>query len=261
MHLEDIISQARHEVSFGKQQLITKTERSDGTITTTYREQPFNIQVLKTYLRAVEALGRLSARPEIPLPPPPGDEFPWLVGAVTECYEKWYSKIWSKRLSTEMVYEFVNDICADMLKAAKHQQELAARPNEPAPGANETPARDDEAPAEPVGRALPADNVGRGSPGPPARVGRGSPDPAQLPTEGLPESTDVSTLDLGPWTLNSASTPSPASLPEAPASQDSLQGNEAPTPVATDTSASSPNAETSPPAPPTSPKNPKGEAL
>src|SRR6478752_1300377 len=284
MHLEDIISQARHEVSFGKQQLITKTERSDGTITTTYREQPFNIQVLKTYLRAVEALGRLSARPEIPLPPPPGDEFPWLVGAVTECYEKWYSKIWSKRLSSEMVYEFVNDTCADMLKAAKHQQDLAARPNEPAPGDTEAPAQDDEAPAEPVGRA----RVGRGSPDPAqsateglppatparsagsedtfnsdspplgteysvpsttqsppasdsaARVGRGSPDPAQPPTEGLPASTDVSTMDLGPWTLDSTSTPSPASLPEAPASQDSLQGNEAPTPVASDTSASSP---------------------
>src|SRR6476620_3605445 len=182
MHLEDIISQARHEVSFGKQQLITKTERSDGTITTTYREQPFSIQVLKTYLRAVEALGRLSARPEIPLPPPPGDEFPWLVGAVTECYEKWYSKIWSKRLSSEMVYELVNDICADMLKAAKHQQDLAARPNEPAPADeapawDEAPAQDDEPPAEPVGRAVPADNVGRGSP-----------DPAQPTTEGLPES-------------------------------------------------------------------------
>src|SRR6478672_4898794 len=80
-----------------------------------------------------------------------------------------------------MVYEFVNDICADMLKAAKHQQDLAARPNEPAPGDNEPPARDTEAPAQ--DDEAPAEPVGR------ARVGRGSPDPAQSATEGLPPAT------------------------------------------------------------------------
>ena len=204
-----------------------------------------------------------------------------------------------------MVYEFVNDICADMLKAAKHQQDLAARPNEPAPGDTEAPAQDDEAPAEPVGRA----RVGRGSPDPAqsateglppatparsagsedtfnsdspplgteysvpsttqsppasdsaARVGRGSPDPAQPPTEGLPESTDVSTLDLGPWTLDPASTPSPASLPEAPDLQHAINRTEASTPSTAETSTPPPTVETSPPAPPTSPKNPKREAL
>src|SRR5438067_6323363 len=108
MHLEDIISQARHEVSFGKRQLITTTEKADGSKTTTYREQPFNVQVLKTYLRAIEALGRLNARPEIPLPCPPQDEFPWIGTVISETYDKWYGKIWSKRLKPELVFDFVN---------------------------------------------------------------------------------------------------------------------------------------------------------
>src|SRR5947207_4357011 len=132
MHLEDIVSQARHEVSFGKRQLITTTEKADGSKTTTYREQPFNVQVLKTYLRAVEALGRINARPEIPLPPPSGEEFPWLITAVNEVYEKWWDKIWSSKLKSEMIHDFVNDIIIDVLKAAKHQQELAARPSDDA---------------------------------------------------------------------------------------------------------------------------------
>src|SRR5437868_692038 len=132
MHLEDIINQARHEVSFGKRQLITTTEKADGSKTTTYREQPFNIQVLKTYLRAVEALGRINARPEIPLPPPPGDEAPWLLNALHECHEKSWRNLWSKRLDSEMIHDFVNDIIIDVLKAATHQQELAARPSDDA---------------------------------------------------------------------------------------------------------------------------------
>src|SRR2546421_1433305 len=148
MHLEDIVSQARHEVSFGRRELLTTTERADGTKTKTYREQPFNVQVLKTYLRAVEALGRINARPEIPLPPPPGDEFPWLLNALNECYEKWWSKIWSSKLKSELVHDFVNDMAAQMLKAAKHQQQLAARPTDDEQRDGE--AREGEAPAEPV---------------------------------------------------------------------------------------------------------------
>src|SRR5205823_13078366 len=153
MHLEDIISQARHEVSFGKRQLITTTEKADGSKTTTYREQPFNVQVLKTYLRAVEALGRINARPEIPLPPPPGDEFPWLLNALNECYEKWWSKIWSKRLDSELVYNFVNDMAAELLKAAKHQQQLVAR----------APDDADEIPL-PSGAAAERSEAGEGTP-------------------------------------------------------------------------------------------------
>src|SRR5207247_10667973 len=126
MHLEDSISQARHEVSFGKRQLTTTSEKADGSKTTTYREQPFNVQVLKTYLRAVEALGRINARPEIPLPPPPGDEFPWLITAIHECYEKWYGKISSKRLNVNLFCDFVEDMIAEMLKSAQNQQQLAA---------------------------------------------------------------------------------------------------------------------------------------
>src|SRR5438445_8348809 len=42
MHLQNIINTAQHQLTFGKLQLCNSTEKSDGTKTTTYREQPFN---------------------------------------------------------------------------------------------------------------------------------------------------------------------------------------------------------------------------
>ena len=225
MHLEEIINQARQEVSFGKRELLTTTEKADGTKTRTYREQPFNVQVLKTYLRAIEALGRLNARPEIPLPPPPEGAFPWIETVINETYEKWYSKIWSKRLKPDLVCDFIDDIAAEMLKAARHQQELSART--PDEAAEEIPGGD--IPGA-VGNALcgvlraasdlaeeiplpPGEGGDRRSPGEgqPARsavgnalcgvpcassddaAGPGYPDPAEPPTAGLPlESTEYS---------------------------------------------------------------------
>src|SRR5437868_9952759 len=132
MRLEDIIQRAREQLTYAKPTLDTVIDKADGTKTIISREQPFNVQVLKTYLRAVEALGRINARPEIPLPPPSGEEFPWLITAVNEVYEKWWDKIWSSKLKSEMIHDFVNDIIIDVLKAATHQQELAARPSDDA---------------------------------------------------------------------------------------------------------------------------------
>src|SRR5438067_277391 len=285
MHLEDIISQARHEVAFGKRQLITTSEKADGSKTTTYREQPFNVQVLKTYLRAVEALGRINARPEIPLPPPSGEEFPWLITAVNEVYEKWWDKIWSKKLKSEMIHDFVNDIIIDVLKAAKHQQELAARPadddadaNAAADGAAAADRDDDDS----VGNAL------RGVPcassdvdqADTTAVGRGSPDPAQAATEGLPsESTEYSVPStpahapaadasdqqngsLSPSLLVPLSSPSTsrASLPEAPALEQSAPRSDALTADSPDTSVATTPSQMSRPDDQASQENPKREA-
>src|SRR5215831_17050314 len=55
MHLQHVIGRARNELIHGKKELITTTTKDDGTSTTTVRQQPFNVQVLKTYLRAVQA--------------------------------------------------------------------------------------------------------------------------------------------------------------------------------------------------------------
>ncbi len=159
MQLQDIIDRARNELDFGKKELYTITEKAEGNKVSTFRQQPFNTQALKIYLRAVEGLGRLNARPELPLPPPSKGEFPWLDAAIDEIWEQWQDKIsFKKKLTTEHFCDFVNELEAAILKAASHQQLLdAARgtPSQGVPGATPTPgmaAADDDASA--VGNAL-----------------------------------------------------------------------------------------------------------
>ncbi len=149
MRLEDIIQRAREQLTYAKPTLDTVIDKADGTKTIICREQPFNVQLLKTYLRAVEALGRINARPEIPLPPPPEGAFPWLSNAINEVYEKWYHKICAKQnLKPDLFCNFVDELEAEMLKAAKHQQELAARPPAEAVDPHSCAARHLELPAD-----------------------------------------------------------------------------------------------------------------
>ena len=273
MHLEYVLSQARNELIHGKKELTTTMTKDDGTTTTTVRQQPFNVQVLKTYLRTAQALAKLQQQPDVNIPLPEESEFPWLEGAINEVYDKWSDKIWSGKLKPQGIYDLIEEIVAATLKAAATQARF----------------REGEAPAEPVGRAMPAaeptparsaseGNVvsSTNDPATPAdplsteysvpstpaspqsadTVGRGSLDPAQPTTEGLPPASNSSFI------IHHSSFPnaSPTSLPEPPSSHDLLLGDAAPTSVATDTSASSPSAESVPPTAPASPKNQKREA-
>src|SRR5205085_4818296 len=143
-----------------------------------------------------------------------------------EVYEKWWDKIWSSKLKSEMIHDFVNDIIIDVLKAAKHQQELAARPSDDADdagGPRDAVAGDSALCGVPhaasdAGEQIPlplgegassalADEAGEGVQD---NFGRGSPDPAQPSTAGL----NGSTFDLRPSTFDSPPTPSTPSLRE-----------------------------------------------
>src|SRR5262245_58968814 len=254
MHLEDIINQARHEVSFGKRQLITTTEKADGTKTTTYREQPFNVQVLKTYLRAIEALGRLNARPEIPLPAPPEGEFPWIEAAHNEVYEKWHSRIWKGKLTPDQVFDFANEMTVEVLKAAKHQQELNAR----------TPAE--------AADLLDPLYAGQPQPGDlddDARKGDEGEAPAEVPTQGLTPAIDTLARSASegnvlstatPPGVNDAPTASLTSQREAPISMEPANGDEVATDSPPGTYVAPSPAETSDAPTESDPKNPKREA-
>src|SRR5439155_16065405 len=156
------------------------------------------------------------------------------------------------------------------LKAARHQQDLAARP--PDEAAEEIPLPPGEGGDIPgaVGNAL----CGVPCASSDDAAGPGYPDPAEPPTAGLPlESTEysvpstpehvqspASTLDLGPGTLDCPSTASRASLPEAPATQQPASDPEGVTSSGLDTSTSPPAAETESGSAPLSPKNPRREA-
>ncbi len=294
MRLEVIIQRAREQLTYAKPTLDTVIDKADGTKTIICREQPFNVQLLKTYLRAVEALGRINARPEIPLPPPPEGAFPWLSNAINEVYEKWYHKICAKQnLKPDLFCNFVDELEAEMLKAAKHQQELAARPPAEAVDPHSCAARHLELPADLPPSDLDDDSVGprdagtaaqRWSAGDSALCGvpragseldQTADTQARSASEGpgcnnglnfdsLPTSgSGPSTLDLGPGTLDCESTASLAATPsqrEALPAQQLLPEDEPPTPVATETSAPSSSAETAPPTAPPSQKNPKREA-
>jgi hypothetical protein len=273
MQLQDVIDRARFALNMPPSYLESVTVRADGKESTTRRQQPpVDVQMLKTLLRAIEAQGRLNARPEIPLPPPPEGEFPWLKAAMNEVWEQWSDKIaWNKKLKPDLFCKFADEFEAAVLKAVSHQKMLDSQLPDEAHEAEaaddvdndiqeaEAPAWGSEAPAEPigaasepVGRAMPADNVGRGSP-----------DPAPSATEGLPESTDVSTLDLGPGTSDSpsaASQASAASQREAPTNVEPGHGDEVTIASSSNTCAAPSPAEATPRAAQPSQENRKREA-
>src|SRR3954454_9573861 len=134
MHLELILGQARDELLHGKKELTTTTTKDDGTSTTTVRQQPFNVQVLKTYLRAVQALAKLQQQPDVNLPTPEECQFPWLEGAINEVYDKWEGKIWSGKLKPQGIYDLVEEIVAAVLKAAATQAACAGADPADTPG-------------------------------------------------------------------------------------------------------------------------------
>src|SRR5262245_47967832 len=82
MHLENVVTQARNELVYGKKELTTTTTKEDGTTRTTVRQQPFNVQILKTYLQAIQALAKSHQQPDVNLPTPEECPFPWLEGAI-----------------------------------------------------------------------------------------------------------------------------------------------------------------------------------
>ena len=248
MHLEHVISKARDELIYRKQELTTTTTKDDGTKTTTIREQPFNVQVLKTYLRAVQALAKLHQQPDVNIPTPEECQFPWLEGAINEVYDQWSDKIWSGKLKPEGIFDLIEEIVTAVLKAATTQACFASQGEGPVP-------------AEPVGNALRgvpcATNVDQTD----DTLARSASEGNVLSTTTPPGVSDAPTADssfvLCPSSFPLASLPSQT---EAPASQESFPHDDASTPVTAETSASSPSADMDAATKPASQENRKREA-
>jgi hypothetical protein len=225
MQLQDVIDRARFALNMAPSYLESVTVRADGKESTTRRQQPpVDVQMLKTLLRAIEAQGRLNARPEIPLPPPPEGEFPWLKAAMNEVWEQWSDKIaWNKKLKPDLFCKFADEFEAAVLKAVSHQKMLDSQlPDE----ARDTDEREGETPAEPIGSSATAAPVD-------------------------------SSFILPPSSFPAASTPSQR---EAPPSQTTATDADDATPLTTETCAPSLSAEEASLMEPASPKNPKREA-
>src|SRR3954451_22700963 len=258
MHLELILGQARDELLHGKKELTTTTTKDDSTSTTTVRQQPFNVQVLKTYLRAVQALAKLQQQPDVNLPTPEECQFPWLEGAINEVYDQWEGKIWSGKLKPQGIYDLIEEIVAAVLKAAATQAACAG--GTPSKGVDSEQWEGEAVAAGGTGAsAETAAPVGRGSDetgsgvfggdqscheesclppktpdpfGSPSAAGRGSPDPADTQARsasegpgtvrrGSPDSAQTpSAHELSPVSCSLSPCPSSSTLDLGPATLD-----------------------------------------
>jgi len=235
--LEDIIRRAHGALTVGSPRLTTNTIQPDGTRTITHREQPFNVQVLKTYLRATEALAKLSQRPEIALPPPAEGEFSWAKDAMNEVLARWYERIWSRTLKIEHFYDFGEELIGVFVKALRDQQFQAAGPPLEAADPDDPLAAE----SEPLDEGESNDANDSESPHGDAE----------------PDSSLVLCLSSLP---PAASNTSCASQREAPSSPVCVTSGDDATDSASGTSVDSYPPEMSPPIAPLSPENPKREA-
>ena len=278
LHLENIMTKARDELVYGKKELTTTREKDDGTKIVTTRQLGFNVQVLKVYLKSVEALAKLQQQPDVNLPLPEECEFPWLEGAINEVYDKWSDKIWSGQLKPKAIAEMIDDIVAAALRAAATQARASAGAATPLPVGESAKS---SSPGEGVTTLARSASEGKPRCDPnDADVRRGSPDPAETTDRRSPEpqpdplSADVarsetghnfdpadSTVDLGPGTLDHSATASHTSLAEAPASMHDPRTSAAATASSTTTSALTSPPEPAPAEPLSLSKNEKREAL
>jgi hypothetical protein len=95
MHLENVITRALFALDHAPPTLQTSCHANGVCVANYHRDQPpVDVRVLKTYLRAVEALGKLNERPQIPQPElPPGaaldDAIPWQDPRLTKIFDHW----------------------------------------------------------------------------------------------------------------------------------------------------------------------------
>src|SRR5262245_15710733 len=126
MRLEDVILRARLALDVAPKHLTTVHVKADGSESKTIREQPpIDVQVLKTYLRAIQALGKFHQEPEVPYPPPAEGEFTWAKEAMNEVLTRWYERIWSRSLKIDHFYDFAEELIGAFVKTLRLRQPAA----------------------------------------------------------------------------------------------------------------------------------------
>src|SRR4029078_4593053 len=89
---------------------------------------PLYAQVVKTYLRAIQALGKFHQQPEVPYPPPAEGEFTWAKEAMHEILARWSEKLCSRSIKLEDFYDFANELIGAFIKALSLQQPAPEEP-------------------------------------------------------------------------------------------------------------------------------------
>ena len=144
MHLQDIIQRAVLGLNNAPASLTTHIE--GGPITKITRDQPsVDNRLLKTYLQAVVALGKLNDRPA--LPPPPTQREPWNHPKIQECVAAWRDK--NDRLyllKPEQYDRFAQELTATI-------QDCLAQGSPPTPSGTEVPDDCDSLNPEPQATA------------------------------------------------------------------------------------------------------------
>jgi hypothetical protein len=110
LRLEDIIQRAVSALDQAPPTLGTTCAMEGGGPVMRYvRDQPpVDVRLLKTYLRAVEALAKLNDRPEVPVPPPPPS--PWLDPRIQNIINFWKDKADKHRFQSEYVEMFAQEL-------------------------------------------------------------------------------------------------------------------------------------------------------
>lgn len=133
MRLHDIMLRTVRALDQAPTSLTTSRVNADGSVTRTTRDlPPVDVPLLRTYLRAVTALGKLEDDPLPPPPaPPPLAEQPWMHEKIQEVLTRWQLKSHSYLISDACLAKFAADLtaafmaCAEDLVVARRQAEAA----------------------------------------------------------------------------------------------------------------------------------------
>src|SRR5262249_51485196 len=127
LHLQDIIARAVDALDRAPPARATTVRPEGGPITRILRDQSVDTGLLRTYLRAVTALGRLNERPPIAAPPPPPALQPWMQAKIAERVEAWQAEY---GVPPRFLQTLAENITADLLShlelQAQHQRLTAA---------------------------------------------------------------------------------------------------------------------------------------
>jgi hypothetical protein len=129
LRLEDIIARAVRGLDAAPPALATTRTTGDGATTRTLRDQPpVDVRLLRMYLRAVTALGKLDERPELPAPPPDIQGQPWLEPRIQEVVKAWQGTATSYILTEAALSKFAEELTLAFLGCLNPPEALADEP-------------------------------------------------------------------------------------------------------------------------------------
>jgi hypothetical protein len=156
LRLEDVIGRAVNALNCAPASLAVTCSTEGGPVMRYVRDQPpVDVRLLKTYLRAVEALSKLNDRPEIPVPP--AATHLCLDHRVQKVINFWKEKAEEHRLKSEYIDLFAHElmhaviVALDLEDVDQPEPDSVVTPDQSASEESDTPTRSvSEGPATPA---------------------------------------------------------------------------------------------------------------